>query len=423
MRRGLRETRGPWGTVVVVGGGHRYKGSQLAGLTSLHPRSALPLEPEHHTPLIRRPRPRISSACVPALLWHRVKTRVGSEGPCRGQAKCAVHVPGLSCAVATTETVWHVVSSRTTSSIRAAVKTGEVVVLRQRSTLFSYFGCFLVWDYRSFTLLAGLCRLNTFQMGAAANVAVAAISLTFPGHSMKNTSSEGVKGSTQCNPEALHLAKRGNLCQTACFAPCLQTGSGPAPLWLSERLMDPSAPGEVSGGNKEKKKIHFSVPASVSSQLDPRQVEMIRRRRPTPATLFRVAEQPSPEDDSFSHQWKVGENGVLKPKFVNPSVYQPPSLKAVQRMAQAHMQKLGACPPLEDPCEGDESDDCVWLGEEGEHEESPLFGTGPPAAAGAPDNRSEQQQRPEGAAQRDEEEENRGGDEEDDEELRGRGSD
>lgn len=30
---------------------------------------------------------------------------------------------------------------------------------------------------------------------------------------------------------------------------------------------------------------------------------------------------------SFSWQWVVGENGVLKPKRVNPSVYQPPSLK------------------------------------------------------------------------------------------------
>lgn len=26
-------------------------------------------------------------------------------------------------------------------------------------------------------------------------------------------------------------------------------------------------------------------------------------------------------------QWVVGENGVLKPKRVNPNVYQPPSLK------------------------------------------------------------------------------------------------
>ncbi|RVE69799.1 hypothetical protein OJAV_G00081510 [Oryzias javanicus] len=91
---------------------------------------------------------------------------------------------------------------------------------------------------------------------------------------------------------------------------------------------------------------------------------MIRRRRPTPATLFRVADQSSPDDDQSTHQWVVGENGVLKPKRVNPSVYQPPSLKAVQKMAEAQMQKLGVY-PLEDSFEGEEDED-GWLGEEGE---------------------------------------------------------
>uniref|UniRef100_A0A4W6F6L6 Protein phosphatase 1 regulatory subunit 1B n=1 Tax=Lates calcarifer TaxID=8187 RepID=A0A4W6F6L6_LATCA len=92
---------------------------------------------------------------------------------------------------------------------------------------------------------------------------------------------------------------------------------------------------------------------------------MIRRRRPTPATLFRVADQSSPEDDQSTHQvkWVVGENGVLKPKRVNPNVYQPPSLKAVQKMAEAHMQNLGVYPPLEDPCEGEEDED-NWEGED-----------------------------------------------------------
>uniref|UniRef100_A0A1A8RZ01 Protein phosphatase 1 regulatory subunit 1B n=1 Tax=Nothobranchius rachovii TaxID=451742 RepID=A0A1A8RZ01_9TELE len=137
--------------------------------------------------------------------------------------------------------------------------------------------------------------------------------------------------------------------------------------------MEPSMPTEVEGGHKERKKIQFDVPASAPTNLDPRQVEMIRRRRPTPATLFRVADQPSPEDDQSTHQvkWVVGENGVLKPKRVNPNVYQPPSLKAVQKMAEAHMQKLGVY-PLEDPCEGEEDED-HWQGEEGEEgeEESP----------------------------------------------------
>nr|XP_046271320.1 protein phosphatase 1 regulatory subunit 1B isoform X2 [Scatophagus argus] len=128
--------------------------------------------------------------------------------------------------------------------------------------------------------------------------------------------------------------------------------------------MDPSMSTEVDGEPKERKKIQFAVPASAPTNLDPRQVEMIRRRRPTPATLFRVADQSSPEDDQSTHQWVVGENGVLKPKRVNPNVYQPPSLKAVQKMAEAHMQNLGVYPPLEDPCEGEEDED-QWQGEEG----------------------------------------------------------
>ncbi|XP_074552866.1 protein phosphatase 1 regulatory subunit 1B [Halichoeres trimaculatus] len=121
--------------------------------------------------------------------------------------------------------------------------------------------------------------------------------------------------------------------------------------------MEPSVSTEVEGEAKERKKIHFAVPASAPTNLDPRQVEMIRRRRPTPATLFRVADQSSPEDDQSTHQWVVGENGVLKPKRVNPNVYQPPSLKAVQKMAEAHMQNLGVYPPLEDPYEVDEDEE------------------------------------------------------------------
>ncbi|XP_029997005.1 protein phosphatase 1 regulatory subunit 1B isoform X4 [Sphaeramia orbicularis] len=97
--------------------------------------------------------------------------------------------------------------------------------------------------------------------------------------------------------------------------------------------MEPSVSTEVEGEAKERKKIHFAVPASAPTNLDPRQVEMIRRRRPTPATLFRVADQSSPEDDQSTHQWVVGENGVLKPKRVNPNVYQPPSLKDHQETA------------------------------------------------------------------------------------------
>ncbi|XP_030591876.1 protein phosphatase 1 regulatory subunit 1B isoform X5 [Archocentrus centrarchus] len=107
--------------------------------------------------------------------------------------------------------------------------------------------------------------------------------------------------------------------------------------------MEPSVSPEVEGEPKERKKIQFAVPASAPTNLDPRQVEMIRRRRPTPATLFRVADQSSPEDDQSTHQWVVGENGVLKPKRVNPNVYQPPSLKDCQETAiTEHPDKLSS---------------------------------------------------------------------------------
>ncbi|KAF1641390.1 Protein phosphatase 1 regulatory subunit 1B, partial [Eudyptes chrysocome] len=52
---------------------------------------------------------------------------------------------------------------------------------------------------------------------------------------------------------------------------------------------------------KDRKKIQFSVPAP-PSQLDPRAVEMIRRRRPTPAMLFQLSEHSSPEDESLPYQ-------------------------------------------------------------------------------------------------------------------------
>ncbi|XP_016313063.1 protein phosphatase 1 regulatory subunit 1B-like isoform X1 [Sinocyclocheilus anshuiensis] len=123
--------------------------------------------------------------------------------------------------------------------------------------------------------------------------------------------------------------------------------------------MDPSSPSEGPMEHRERRKIQFAVPATELTQLDPRQVEMIRRRRPTPATLFKVADQTSPEDDISTHQWVVGENGVLKPKRINPNIYQPPSLKAVQQMAEAHMQKLGVYRHVEEEGGAELSSSCI----------------------------------------------------------------
>ncbi|XP_042364457.1 protein phosphatase 1 regulatory subunit 1B-like [Plectropomus leopardus] len=109
--------------------------------------------------------------------------------------------------------------------------------------------------------------------------------------------------------------------------------------------MDPLLPADAEVMEREadkdaRRKIQFSVPSSVPTQLDPRQVEMIRRRRPTPATLFRLTDPPSPDEELGPHQWVLGENGALKAKLVHTTTYQPPSLKAVQRMAQAHLASL-----------------------------------------------------------------------------------
>ncbi|KAM6163599.1 protein phosphatase 1 regulatory subunit 1B [Rhynchocyon petersi] len=90
---------------------------------------------------------------------------------------------------------------------------------------------------------------------------------------------------------------------------------------------------------KDRKKIQFSVPAP-PSQLDPRQVEMIRRRRPTPAMLFRLSEHSSPEEEASPYQRAPGEGHHLKSKRPNPCAYTPPSLKAVQRIAESHLQSI-----------------------------------------------------------------------------------
>ncbi|MCJ8738205.1 hypothetical protein PDJAM_G00032830 [Pangasius djambal] len=93
----------------------------------------------------------------------------------------------------------------------------------------------------------------------------------------------------------------------------------------------------MEGEIKEGRKIQFSVPSAGSIQLDPRQLEMIRRRRPTPAMLFRMTDHPSPEEENLSFPLFVCENGVSKSQNLDTAIYQPPSLKAVQKMARAHI--------------------------------------------------------------------------------------
>ncbi|XP_068775536.1 protein phosphatase 1 regulatory subunit 1B isoform X2 [Struthio camelus] len=109
---------------------------------------------------------------------------------------------------------------------------------------------------------------------------------------------------------------------------------------------------------KDRKKIQFSVPAP-PSQLDPRAVELIRRRRPTPAMLFQLSEHSSPEEESLPYQRAAGEGCLLKPKRTNPCAYTPPSLKAVQRIVQSH---------LESGLAGGDRDSSDGEADDGEHE-------------------------------------------------------
>ncbi|XP_047403194.1 protein phosphatase 1 regulatory subunit 1B isoform X2 [Sciurus carolinensis] len=122
---------------------------------------------------------------------------------------------------------------------------------------------------------------------------------------------------------------------------------------------------------KDRKKIQFSVPAP-PSQLDPRQVEMIRRRRPTPAMLFRLSEHSSPEEEASPHQRASGEGHHLKSKRSNPCAYTPPSLKAVQRIAESHLQTISNLSENQASEEEDELGELRELGyprEEDEDEE------------------------------------------------------
>ncbi|NXB03311.1 PPR1B phosphatase, partial [Cnemophilus loriae] len=89
---------------------------------------------------------------------------------------------------------------------------------------------------------------------------------------------------------------------------------------------------------KERKKIQFSVPAPPSN-LDPRAVEMIRRRRPTPAMLFQLSEHSSPEDENLPYQACTSPGGSVLPVLpVLPVPGDTGVSPAVQRIVQSHLE-------------------------------------------------------------------------------------
>lgn len=72
--------------------------------------------------------------------------------------------------------------------------------------------------------------------------------------------------------------------------------------------------------NCSPKKIQFSLPV-LQPRLDPRSLEQIRRRRPTPATLVLLSDLSSPEEDY---------QDSMKSK---PHTYPPPTYKELQNLS------------------------------------------------------------------------------------------
>uniref|UniRef100_V9L763 Protein phosphatase 1 regulatory subunit 1B n=1 Tax=Callorhinchus milii TaxID=7868 RepID=V9L763_CALMI len=132
---------------------------------------------------------------------------------------------------------------------------------------------------------------------------------------------------------------------------------------------------------KDRRKIQFSMPM-IPSNLDPRAVEMIRRRRPTPATLFRVSDTSSPEEETSPRQRSPSsDNGLPRPRRAATTAYKPPSIKAVQHIVQSQLRAEGqgkrsaddAGPnTADDSSLSDSSDSDSWISSPLDTEEEPL---------------------------------------------------
>uniref|UniRef100_A0A7N5P030 Protein phosphatase 1 regulatory subunit 1B n=1 Tax=Ailuropoda melanoleuca TaxID=9646 RepID=A0A7N5P030_AILME len=88
--------------------------------------------------------------------------------------------------------------------------------------------------------------------------------------------------------------------------------------------------------------------------------------------LFRLSEHSSPEEEASPHQRASGEGHHLKSKRPNPCAYTPPSLKAVQRIAESHLQSISNLNENQASEEEDELGELRELGyprEEDEEEE------------------------------------------------------
>ncbi|XP_073489844.1 protein phosphatase 1 regulatory subunit 1C isoform X3 [Aquarana catesbeiana] len=100
------------------------------------------------------------------------------------------------------------------------------------------------------------------------------------------------------------------------------------------------------------KKIQFAVPL-FQSQLDPEASEQIRKRRPTPASLVIMNEQPPPEINDNRTTSTHEEN--LSPKQRKQSVYSAPAMKGVTQMKK---QKDSAFCEEDEENNKDEDDEC-----------------------------------------------------------------